>query len=86
MKLQPLQDRVIVKHLKADDKTAGGLYIPDSAKEKEQQGQIIAVAEGITSVKAGDKVIYAQYGGTQITIDNEEFTILDIKDVLALIR
>ena len=86
MKLQPLKDRIIIQQLKGEEKTASGLFIPESAQEKEQQGQVVAVAANITEVKTGDKVIYAQYGGTEITIDNQAYVILEIKDVLALIK
>jgi len=86
VKLQPLKDRVIVQQLKAEEKTAGGIFIPESAQNKEQQGVVVAVAEGITAVKPGDNVIYAQYGGAEVTIDNQQYVILDIKDVLAVMK
>ena len=92
-KVNPLADRVVVKALEETETMRGGLYIPDTAKEKPQQGEIIAVGPGKyedgklvpMSVKVGDKVLYGKYSGTEITLDNEQFLILRESDVLAIV-
>lgn len=93
MKLQPLDDRVVVKPNESEERTASGLVIPDSAKEKPQQGQVLAVGPGRRAdstgdiipldVKAGDTVVYSKYGGTEITVDGDELLILSSRDILA---
>ena len=92
MKLQPLADRVVVKPSEAEEKTASGLYIPDTAKEKPMQGEIIAVGKGkITDdgkvialeLKVGDKVLYGKYSGTEVTVDGTEYLIMRESDVYA---
>jgi chaperonin GroES len=93
MKLQPLEDRIVVRPSEAEEKTASGLVIPDTAKEKPQQGEVLAVGPGRRAentgelipvdVKTGDKVVYSKYGGTEITIDGEDLLILSSRDVLA---
>ena len=95
MALQPLDDRIVVKPGESEEKTASGLVIPDTAKEKPQQGEVIAVGPGRRSdqtgeiipidVKVGDTVVYSKYGGTEITVDGEELLILNSRDVLAKI-
>ena len=95
MKLQPLEDRIVVRPNSAEATTASGLVIPDTAKEKPQQGEVLAVGPGRraestgevihTGVKAGDTVVYSKYGGTEITIDGEDLLILSSRDVLATI-
>ncbi|MDD5127967.1 MAG: co-chaperone GroES [Dehalococcoidales bacterium] len=91
-KLQPLGDRVVVKPIEREEKTKSGIYLPDTAKEKPQEGEIVAVGPGRMTedgkripldVKAGDRVIYAKYGGTEIKVDNEELVILRESDILA---
>ena len=92
-KLRPLQDRVVIRRVKEEEKSAGGIIIPDTAKEKPQQGEIVAVGPGRfekdkrvpMDVKVGDKVLYGKYSGTEVTIDNEQFLILRESDVLAVI-
>ena len=92
-KVNPLADRVVIRALEETEQMRGGLYIPDTAKEKPQQGEIIAVGPGKyedgklvpMSVKAGDKVLYGKYSGTEVTIDNESYLILRESDVLAVI-
>ncbi len=94
MKLQPLGDHIIVKTLESEEKTASGIVIPESAQEKPTQGKVIAVGSGRfedgkripLEVKAGDKVIYSQYGGTNVKIDGEELLILSERDVLAIVK
>lgn len=94
MKLQPLGDHVIVQTLEAEEKTVSGIVIPDSAQEKPTQGKVIAVGSGRfeegkrvpLEVKAGDKVIYSKYGGTEIKLDNEEYLILSERDILAIVK
>jgi len=91
-KLEPLADRLIVKPIEKEGKTKGGIYLPDTAKEKPQEGEVIAVGPGRLSedgkriamdIKVGDRVIYAKYGGTEIKIEDEELIILRESDVLA---
>jgi len=92
-KLSPLADRVVVKALEEGEQMRGGLFIPDTAKEKPQQGEIIFVGPGKyedgklipMTVKVGDKVLYGKYSGTEVTIDNEPLLILRESDVLAVI-
>ena len=93
-KVNPLSDRVVVRAMEETETMRGGLYIPDTAKEKPQQGEIISVGPGKyedgklvpMSVKAGDKVLYGKYSGTEVTIDNEQYLILRESDVLAIIN
>ena len=91
-KLQPLADRVLVKPIEKEEKTKSGIYLPDTAKEKPQEGEIIAVGPGKMTddgkripmdLKVGDRVIYAKYGGTEIKIDDVEMMILRESDILA---
>src|SRR5918912_3057971 len=93
VKLAPLADRVVVKALEETETMRGGLYIPDTAKEKPQQGEVIAVGPGRfekdkrvpMDVKVGDRVLYGKYSGTEITIDGEQYLLLRESDVLAVI-
>ena len=96
MNLKPLDDRIVVKPNEAEQTTASGLVIPDTAKEKPQQGEVLAVGPGRRSdttgelipvdVKVGDKVVYSKYGGTEISADGEDVLILNARDVLAVIK
>jgi chaperonin GroES len=92
VKLQPLADRLVVRPIEREEKTKTGIYLPDTAKEKPQEGEVIAVGPGRLSddgkriamdIKVGDTVIYAKYGGTEIKVDDEELVILRESDVLA---
>jgi chaperonin GroES len=93
-KVVPLADRVVVKALEDTETMRGGLFIPDTAKEKPQQGEIIAVGPGRyeknvrvpMEVKVGDKVLYGKYSGTEVTIDTEQYLILRESDVLAVVN
>ena len=93
-KVQPLADRVVIRALEETEQMRGGLYIPDTAKEKPQQGEIIAIGPGKyedgklvpMTVKVGDKVLYGKYSGTEVTLDNENYLILREADVLAVIN
>ncbi|HPS65870.1 MAG TPA: co-chaperone GroES [Ignavibacteria bacterium] len=94
MKLKPLADRILVKAAPAEEKTASGIIIPDTAKEKPMQGEIIAVGKGKLTedgklipleLKVGDKVLYGKYSGTEVTIDGEEYLIMREADVYAII-
>ncbi|KAB2910340.1 MAG: co-chaperone GroES [Kofleriaceae bacterium] len=94
MKIRPLHDRIIVKRLDEETKTAGGLFIPDTAKEKPIQGKVLAVGAGkrdkdgklvALDVKAGDKVLFSKYGGTEVKIDGEDHLIMREDDLLAVI-
>ena len=96
MNLQPLEDRIVVRPAEAEEKTASGLVIPDTAKEKPQQGEVLAVGEGRwdedgerripVDVKVGDTVVYSKYGGTEITVDGQDVLILNARDVLAIVE
>jgi chaperonin GroES len=95
MTIRPLHDRIIVKRLQETEKTAGGLYIPDTAKEKPVEGRVIAVGSGKIlddgtvrkpDVKAGDKVLFAKYSGSEVKIDGEEHLILREDDLLAVVE
>ncbi|MBI2796434.1 MAG: co-chaperone GroES [Gemmatimonadetes bacterium] len=91
--VSPLADRVVVKALEESEQMRGGLYIPDTAKEKPQQGEVVAVGPGRyekdqrvpMEVKVGNKVLYGKYSGTEVTIDNEQYLILRESDVLAIV-
>jgi chaperonin GroES len=93
LKVSPLADRVVVKALEETESMRGGLYIPDTAKEKPQQGEIVAVGPGRfekdkrvpMEVKVGDKVLYGKYSGTEVTIEGDQYLILRESDVLAII-
>jgi chaperonin GroES len=92
--LTPLEDRVVVKASEGDETTASGLVIPDTAKERPQEGEVMASGPGRfedgqrvpMDVKAGDKVIYSKYGGTEVKVQGQEYLILSARDVLAVIR
>ena len=95
MNLQPLEDRIVVKPNDAEATTASGLVIPDTAKEKPQQGEVLAVGGGRRGetgdvipmdVSAGDTVVYSKYGGTEITIEGADLLILSARDVLAIVK
>jgi chaperonin GroES len=92
--IKPLEDRIVVKTLEAEQTTASGLVIPDSAKEKPQEGEVLAVGPGRVDdngvrvpmdVAVGDKVIYSKYGGTEVKYDGEEYLILSARDILAIV-
>jgi len=92
VKLQPLADRLVVKPIEREEVTKGGIVLPDTVKEKPQEGEVLAVGPGRLSedgkriamdVKVGDRVLYAKYGGTEIKIDDEELVILRESDILA---
>ena len=93
VRIDPLADRVVVRSLEDAEQTRGGLFIPDTAKEKPQQGEIVAVGPGrfdegkrvAMDVKVGDKVLYGKYSGTEVTIDGEQLLIVRESDVLAII-
>jgi len=96
MSLKPLDDRIVVKPSEAEQTTASGLVIPDTAKEKPQQGEVLAVGPGRWSdsegkhftldVKVGNTVLYSKYGGTEVTIDGNDLLILTSRDVLAIVE
>jgi len=96
MKLQPLEDRIVVRASEPEETTVSGLVIPDTAKEKPQQGEVLAVGPGRRSentgeiipvdVAQGDTVVYSKYGGTEITVDGEDLLILSARDVLAIVQ
>lgn len=86
MDIKPLGERVVVKPIEEESKTKGGIYVPDTAsKEKPQQGEVIAVGPDFKGVKKGDKVLFAKYGGTEIKLNEEEYLVLGIDDVLAVL-
>jgi chaperonin GroES len=95
MKIRPLQDRIIVKRMAEEEMTKGGIIIPDSAKEKPMEGEVIAVGNGkvldngqksTPDVKAGDKVLFSKYAGTEVKIDGEEHLIMREDDILGIIE
>lgn len=95
MKLRPMQDRIIVKRLEEEAKTAGGIFIPETAKEKPQKGEVVAVGLGKKTedgkvipldVKAGDKVLFGKYAGTEIKIEGEEYLIMREDDILGVME
>lgn len=94
MALRPLYDRVLVKRLEAEQKTAGGIILPDSAQEKPQEGEIVAAGQGVRSdngefvaldVKVGDRILFAKWGGTEIKIDGEDLIIMKESDILGVL-
>ena len=94
MKIRPLHDRVLVERIDEDEKTAGGIIIPDTAKEKPQEARVVAVGKGKVAedgsvtpldVKEGDRVLFGKYGGTEVTLDGNEYTILREDDILAIV-
>jgi len=95
MKIRPLNDRILVQRLEQEDKTAGGIIIPDSAKEKPAEGKIVAVGNGklndngervAMDVKVGDTVLFSKYGGTDVKIDGEDYLIMREDDILGIIE
>jgi len=94
MKIKPLSDRVVIEPLEALEKTSGGIYVPDTAKEKPQMGKVIAAGPGKTSdegklipleVKVGDKVLYGKYSGTDVTVEGKDYLIVRESDILAIV-
>lgn len=94
-KLKPLGDKVVVQLTEKEEKTASGIYLPDSAQKKPQEGKVIAVGEGRVldsgernrlSVKPGDRVLFSKYGGNEVTVDGEEYTILDEDQIYAIVN
>ncbi|MDR3226895.1 MAG: co-chaperone GroES [Prevotellaceae bacterium] len=89
MNIKPLADRVVVEPKAAEDKTASGIYIPDTAKEKPQRGTIVAVGSGTKDVamevKTGDEVLYGKYAGTELSIDGVDYLIMKQSDILAIV-
>lgn len=95
MKIRPLNDRILVKRLEGEEKTAGGIIIPDSAKEKPAEGEIVAVGPGklnetgeriAMDVAVGDRVLFSKYGGTEVKLDGEDFLIMREDDILGVIQ
>jgi chaperonin GroES len=94
MKFRPLHDRIVIKRIEAEAKSAGGIIIPDSAKEKPQQGEVVAVGPGgrdesgkliPIDVKAGDRVLFGRWSGTEVKIDNEDYLIMKESDVMGVL-
>ena len=95
MKIKPLGDKILVERLEAEEKTSGGIVLPDSAKEKPKEGKVIAVGEGKLlengerasfQVKKGDHILFSSYAGTEITVDGTEYLVMAEEDVLAVIK
>lgn len=95
MKVRPLGDRLLVQRLEAEDKTKGGIVLPDTAKEKPKEGKVISIGKGRTteegktiplSIKEGDKILFSSYAGTDIKIEGEEYMILKEEDILGIIE
>ena len=94
MKFRPLHDRVLVRRIEAEEKTAGGIIIPDTAKEKPQEGEIVAVGEGARDedgdripldVKAGDKILFGKWSGTEVRVNGEDLLIMKESDILGIV-
>jgi len=94
MKVVPLNDKVVVKRLEAEEKTAGGIVLPDTAKEKPRQGKVLSLGEGKLlesgkrapfQVKEGDRVLFSSYAGNEVTVDGEEYLIMTEEDILAVV-
>lgn len=83
--LKPLADKLIVKRLEAEEKTASGIVLPDSAKEKPEQGEVIAVGKDVKEVKKGEKVIFGKYSPTEVRVDGAEYLVIKEEDVLAIV-
>jgi chaperonin GroES len=95
LKIRPLGDRILVKRIKEEEKTKGGIFIPETAKEKPQEGKVVAVGKGkmteqgkllVPDVKAGDKILFGKYSGSEVKIDGEEHLILREDDILGVIE
>ena len=95
MKLRPLHDRILVKRVEEETKTAGGLFIPETAKEKPQRGEVVAAGNGKKTeggkvlpldVKVGDKVLFGKYSGTEVKVDGEDFLMMREDDILAVVE
>jgi len=94
MKIEPLGDKVVVERLKPEDVTAGGIVLPDSAKEKPQEGKVVAIGSGRQtesgevvkmSVKKGDRIIFSSYAGTEVSVDGKEYLVMPEEDILAIV-
>ena len=94
MKLRPLSDRVVVEPIEQEEKTAGGIFLPDTAKEKPQHGRVVAVGPGRLanngekvpmSVREGDRVLFAKYAGTEVKVDGKEYLIMHESDIMAIV-
>src|SRR5437773_12205322 len=94
MKVVPLNDKIVVKRLEAEEKTAGGIVLPDTAKEKPKQGKVLSLGDGKLldngkrasfQVKEGDRVLFTSYAGSEVTLDGEEYLIMTVDDILAVI-
>ncbi len=86
MKLKPLQDRVVVSYSEEIEKTAGGIYVPDSAKEKPQQGKVEAVGKDVEEIKVGDIVLFDRYGGSKVKVGDDEQLVIKEEDILAIVE
>ncbi len=95
MKFRPLQDRVLVRHIDGEDKTAGGIIIPDTAQEKPMEGDVLAVGPGVRDekgayvmldVKVGDRVLFGKWSGTEVTVDGEELAIMKESDIMGVVE
>lgn len=86
MKFKPLGKRVLIERVEETNTTATGIIIPDNAKEKPLSGKVIAVSKEVEGVEEGDKVVFAKYGGTEITLDDKKYLVLNIDDVLGIIK
>jgi chaperonin GroES len=86
MKFKPLKDRVFVRYTEEGEKTAGGLYIPDTAKEKPQKGTVEAVGSEVKEIKIGNTILFDKYSGSKVTIDNNEYLIVKEEDILGIVE
>lgn len=86
MNIQPLADRVVLQQLDAEETTASGIILPDSAKEKPAEGKVMAIGAEVKEVKTGDTVLYSKYGPTEVKIDNQEYMVVKEEEILAIIK
>lgn len=86
MKLTPLADRLVIEQVEAEEVSAAGIILPDSAKEKPSEGKVLAVGKDVKEIKVGDKVLYGKYGPTEIKVDGKEVLIAKEEDVLAIVK
>ena len=86
MKLQPLADRIVIKKIEAETKSASGILLPESAQEQPQSGQVLAVGKDVKEVKVGDQVLYAKYGPAEVKVESEELLIVKEEDILAVVK
>jgi chaperonin GroES len=86
MKLKPLKDRVLVKYAEEEERTKGGIYVPDTAKEKPQKGEVVAVGSEVKEVKKGNTVLFDKYSGSKVQVDDQDYLVIKEEDILAIVE